>query len=274
MTDEMKFAIEVGMRVMVKVAAREIPATVIEVGDAYFLVRSETSGKEFRTSRVVDILDQPDAADIAEEAEAIREEQDAAEELRRREENEINPPPFTMSGTDVNGEAAEADEDNQNKENDTMQEEMNEEAVAVNTQDAIEVEDKPIVEEETANAVNAPAEETADVQPPAEPSVDTESAEQPAEEAESAPAEQPAEKPKKNLSLVDAAVEVLKAEKRPMNVKEMVKLAVERGLWIPTKCKTPEQSLYGGLYLDMKNSATPRVKKSAEKGKFELASLA
>jgi len=269
MTDEMKFAIEVGMRVMVKVAAREIPATVIEVGDAYFLVRSETSGKEFRTSRVVDILDQPDAADITEEAEAIREEQEAAEELRRREENEINPPPFTMPGADVNEATAD---DNQNKENDTMQEEMKEDAVAVNTQDAIEenaieVEDKPI------------AEETADVQYPAEPSVDTESAEQPTEEAEAAPAEQPAEeveaapaeKPKKNLSLVDAAVEVLKAEKRPMNVKEMVKLAVERGLWIPTKCRTPEQSLYGGLYLDMKNSATPRVKKSAEKGKFELA---
>ena len=93
--------------------------------------------------------------------------------------------------------------------------------------------------------------------------------EQPAEETETEAV--PAEKPKKNLSLVDAAVEVLKAEKRPMNVREMVRLAVERGLWIPTKCKTPEQSLYGGLYLDMKNSPAPRVKKSAEKGKFELA---
>ena len=47
-------------------------------------------------------------------------------------------------------------------------------------------------------------------------------------------------------------------------------LAVERGLWIPTKAKTPDQSLYGGLYLEMKNSRSPRVKKSAEKGKFEL----
>ena len=42
------------------------------------------------------------------------------------------------------------------------------------------------------------------------------------------------------------------------------------GLWIPTKAKTPEQSLYGGLYLEMKNSAHPRVRKSAEKGRFEL----
>ena len=76
--------------------------------------------------------------------------------------------------------------------------------------------------------------------------------------------------PRKNLSLVDAAVEVLKAEKRPMGVKELVKLATERGLWIPTKAKTPEQSLYGGLYLEMKNSSHPRIKKSAEKGRFEL----
>ena len=90
-----------------------------------------------------------------------------------------------------------------------------------------------------------------------------------AKDGGAAPVEEAAA-PRKNLSLVDAAVEVLRAEKRPMGVKELVKLATERGLWIPTKAKTPEQSLYGGLYLEMKNSAHPRVKKSAEKGRFEL----
>ena len=251
MTDEMKFAIEVGMRVMVKVAAREIPATVIEVRENCFIVKSETTGREFRTSRVVDILDQPDSAG----AEAVPEKRDAADELQHSEENEINPPPFAMPGTDMNDDAA--NEENQNKENDTMQEEQKEEAVAVNSLNADEA-------METTVVVEAPAEDKSETAPAEEAAA--ESADQPAE-AEAASAE----KPKKNLSLVDAAVEVLKAEKRPMNVKEMVKLAVGRGLWIPTKCKTPEQSLYGGLYLDMKNSAAPRVKKSAEKGKFELA---
>lgn len=100
-----------------------------------------------------------------------------------------------------------------------------------------------------------------------------------------APAEAPAEatpetpqaeaqgeaKPQKKLSLVNAALEVLKAEGKPMNTRELVKAAVERGLWIPTASKTPEQSLYGAFFLEMKNAGHPRMKKSAERGKFELA---
>ena len=60
-------------------------------------------------------------------------------------------------------------------------------------------------------------------------------------------------------------------EGRPLNTREIVKLATERGLWTPTACKTPEQSLYGGFFLEIKNSANPRIKKSAERGRFELA---
>jgi hypothetical protein len=87
-----------------------------------------------------------------------------------------------------------------------------------------------------------------------------------------APAEEPAvARPQKKLSLVNAALEVLKAEGRPMNTRELVKAAVERGLWIPTASKTPEQSLYGAFFLEMKNAGHPRMKKSAERGKFELA---
>ena len=155
MTDEMKFAIEVGMRVMVKVAAREIPATVIEVGDDYFVVRSETSGKQFRTRRVVDILEQPDN----EEAEAVLEEQEPAADLRRREENKADTPPSALSGTDMNSEAT--DEDRQ--ENDTMQEEQKEEAVAVNSRDADEAMETSVAAEVLAGdkAEAAPAEETA-----------------------------------------------------------------------------------------------------------------
>ena len=60
-------------------------------------------------------------------------------------------------------------------------------------------------------------------------------------------------------------------EGRPLNTREIVKLATERGLWTPTACRTPEQSLYGAFFLEMKNSSSPRIKKSAERGKFELA---
>ena len=92
----------------------------------------------------------------------------------------------------------------------------------------------------------------------------------PAEEPPAEPA-QDAPKPQKKLSLVNAGIEVMKQEGRPLNTREIVKLATERGLWTPTACRTPEQSLYGGFFLEIKNSANPRIKKSAERGRFELA---
>ena len=146
MTEQQRLEIAVGMRVMVKVAAREIPATVVEVGENWFLVRSDSTGREFRTTRVVDILDAP------------------------------------------------------------------------------ETEDAEIAEE-----------------------------------------------PPRKLSLANAAVEVLRQENKPLNTRELVKLATERGLWTPTACRTPEQSLYGAFFLEIKNSDSPRIRKSAERGKFELA---
>ena len=78
-------------------------------------------------------------------------------------------------------------------------------------------------------------------------------------------------KPRKKLSLLNAAIEVLKAEGRPLNTRELVKLAKDRGLWTPTGCRTPEQSLYGAFFLEIKNAEKPRIRKSAERGKFELA---
>jgi len=117
---------------------------------------------------------------------------------------------------------------------------------------------------EVVAQIAAPAEEPAEAESPAVP-------DEPA--APEAPqAEAPAEaKPQKKMSLVNAALEVLKAEGKPMNTRELVKAATERGLWIPTSSKTPEQSLYGAFFLEMKNAEHPRMKKSAERGKFELA---
>ena len=64
---------------------------------------------------------------------------------------------------------------------------------------------------------------------------------------------------------------MLRQEEKPLNTRDLVKLAVERGLWTPTGCKTPEQSLYGAFFLEIRNAAEPCVKKSDERGKFELA---
>ena len=234
MTEQQRMEIEVGMRVMVKVASREIPATVVEVGESWFLVRSDSTGREFKTNRVVDILDAPKADDNAEIAQAaadIADEEAATAELRSREENGEDEEPKT--------------------------EQPKEDVTKVD-----EPKSEPPKAEEPKAEKPPKAEEPKAEEPP---KVDEE------KDGEAAPAEAvTVALPRKNLSLVDAAVEVLRAERRPMGVKELVRLAAERGLWIPTKAKTPEQSLYGGLYLEMKNSAHPRIKRAAEKGRFEL----
>ena len=208
MTEQQRLEIAVGMRVMVKVAAREIPATVVEVGENWFLVRSDSTGREFRTTRVVDILDAPETedAEIAQAAADIADEEAATAELRSREEN---------------GETAD-------------------EAV--------------------------PAEEPAAPPKPAKAAKGKD-----AKAAKGKGKAKKAEEPPRKLSLANAAVEVLKQENKPLNTRELVKLATERGLWTPTACRTPEQSLYGAFFLEIRNSDSPRIKKSAERGKFELA---
>jgi len=79
------------------------------------------------------------------------------------------------------------------------------------------------------------------------------------------------EKPTKNMSLMDAAVAALKEAGKPMNTREMVKAAIEKGYWIPTDCKTPEQTLYGSIFREMKTKEQPRIVKAEEKGKFQIA---
>jgi hypothetical protein len=73
----------------------------------------------------------------------------------------------------------------------------------------------------------------------------------------------------KKLSLIDAAFAVLSNAGEPLNTREMVKLAIEAGLWTPTSCKTPEQTLYGSIFREMKVKSEPRFSKSAtRKGAF------
>ena len=95
---------------------------------------------------------------------------------------------------------------------------------------------------------------------PVEP--ETEKAQNPAPEAA----------PIKRTSLMDAAVVVLQESGKPMNTREMVKAAIEKGYWSPTVCKTPEQTLYSSIFREIKTKEHPRIVKSkTRKGSFEYA---
>ena len=116
------------------------------------------------------------------------------------------------------------------------------------------------------------------------PSAETEAAEVETEAADAAETEaeddapNPApescndQRPEKKLSLLNAAAQVLAACRTPMNCKELVVKVVEMGLWTPTGAKTPEQTLYSGIFREMKSGGESRFKKSeTRKGSFEYA---
>ena len=79
------------------------------------------------------------------------------------------------------------------------------------------------------------------------------------------------QKPEKKRSLLDAAVEVLRLAKMPMNTREIIEAAIELKLWQPTGAKTPEQTLYGAIVRENKTKKHPRIVKSDIKGKFIYA---
>lgn len=116
--------------------------------------------------------------------------------------------------------------------------------------------------------VTEPAEEAEpETAAPAEPETEEEdNAVNPAPESGSGP------RPEKKLSLLNAAAQVLATCRTPMNCKEMIAKAVEMGLWTPTGAKTPEQTLYSGIFREIKTTEEPRFRKSAtRKGSFEFA---
>ena len=120
--------------------------------------------------------------------------------------------------------------------------------------------------------VTEPVEEAEVAEPetaaPAEPETGDEddNAVNPAPESGSGP------RPEKKLSLLNAAAQVLAACRTPMNCKEMIAKAVEMGLWTPTGATTPEQTLYSGIFREIKSTEEPRFKKSeTRKGSFEYA---
>jgi len=58
--------------------------------------------------------------------------------------------------------------------------------------------------------------------------------------------------PKKKLSLLNAALEVLKSGDESLTARQMVEAAKDRGIWTPGAGKTPEQTLYSAIMREIK----------------------
>ena len=56
----------------------------------------------------------------------------------------------------------------------------------------------------------------------------------------------------KKLSLLSAALEVLKSDDAALTTKQMVEAAKARNLWTPGAGKTPEQTLYSAIMREIK----------------------
>ena len=128
----------------------------------------------------------------------------------------------------------------------------------------------PATEPET-EAVDAeiPSEEA----PATEPEAESAASEAEEEVDTPNPAPESGGSPEKKLSLLNAALLVLKRSRTPLNTKEILAQVIEEGLWSPNGAKTPEQSLYSAFFREIKEKEMPRVRKSAaRRGAFEFNS--
>ena len=76
--------------------------------------------------------------------------------------------------------------------------------------------------------------------------------------------------PVKKLTMLDAAVEVLKNSQVPMNCKEIVAAMESSGLWSPGKGATPVNTISAAIGVEIKKKPNPRFRKTAP-GMFEYA---
>ena len=94
--------------------------------------------------------------------------------------------------------------------------------------------------------------------------------------AKAAPAKAAAPKPadgaKPKLSLVKAAIAVLKETDEALNTKQMIEQAKAKGLWTPGEGKTPEQTLYSAIAREIKAKGENARFVQVSKGHFKLAS--
>ena len=77
--------------------------------------------------------------------------------------------------------------------------------------------------------------------------------------------------PAKGLSLLSAAIEVLKESDEPLNCRQMVESVKAKGLWTPGAVKTPEQTLYSSIKREIASKGgASRFVMSQVKGHFAL----
>ena len=225
--------VKVGSLIRVKVGRNLILARVLEVLNDGFRVCSVAKNKEFNVpqSRVQLDGEQPAPANMETQAEASVA-SDSAESEPQTDQ------PEAAEQTEPEAEQPEA-----------PVETAEPEAVTV--------------EAESSTVEVVPEDEAAEFTPSGEDEED-EYAINPAHESD---------KPVKRMSLLSAAVEVLKAAgpEHPMNCKEILEAILERHLWTPTECKTPEQTLYGSIFREINAKEHPRIAKSNVKGKFRIA---
>jgi len=73
------------------------------------------------------------------------------------------------------------------------------------------------------------------------------------------------------MSLVDAAIQVMKEVDEPMNTKRMVELISERDLWQPSRAgKTPHATLYSAILREIRDKGDDSRFEKVERGKFTL----
>ena len=235
--------IHVGSLIRVKIGKNLILAKVVEILDGAVRVCSVANNKEFNVpqSRVQLDGEQPAPANTETQVEASVA-SDSAESEPQTEQESAKPETVAQPEQEVSTAEAEQPE------------------ATVKT---AEPEAEPAAEAEQASVEVVPEDEAAEFTPSGEDEED-EYVINPAHESD---------KPVKRLSLLNAAVIVLKdaGPEHPMNCKEILEAIVAHELWTPTNCKTPEQTLYGSIFREINTKEHPRILKSNVKGKFVIA---
>ena len=236
--------VKVGSLIRVKIGKNLILAKVIEILDGAVRVCSVANNKEFNVpeSRVQLDGEQPAST---EPQTTVQTEEASTEPQTEQESAEAS----------VASDSAESEEPQAEASVEVAEQEVS----TAETEAAAE----PTAETEQATIEVVPEGEAAEFTPSGEDEED-EYAINPAHESD---------KPVKRLSLLNAAVIVLKdaGPEHPMNCKEILEAILERHLWTPTNCKTPEQTLYGSIFREINTKEHPRILKSNVKGKFVIA---
>ena len=176
---------------------------------------------------------------------------------------EFNVPQSRVQLDGETEQPAPANTEPQTEQETAEQEAQSEASVASDSAESEEVQSESTVDSEQVTVEVVPEDEAAEFMPSGEDQED-EYVINPAHESDM---------PKKRMSLLNAAVIVLKdaGPEHPMNCKEILEAIVARELWTPTNCKTPEQTLYGSIFREINTKEHPRIQKSNVKGKFVIA---